>query len=81
MSGDMMAELGEIGGEMVDELIEGIQAHCTERPNPLITPQRHFFREIGSGLLVMRHEDLVTLCAAAITRIAYPELRNRGGDK
>lgn len=75
MSGDMMAELGEIGGEMVDELIEGIQAHCTERPNPLLTPQRHFFREIGYGLLAMRHEDLVTLCAAAITRIAYPELR------
>lgn len=76
---DMMAELGEIGGDMVDELIDGIQAHCTERPNPLLTPERHFFRELGSGLLAMSHDDLVTLCAAAITRIAYPQLQARSG--
>lgn len=79
MSGDLTAELGEIGGEMVDELVDGIRKHCTKRPNPLLTPERHFFRELGSGLLAMSHDDLVTLCAAAITRIAYPQLQSRGG--
>ncbi|NOQ62787.1 hypothetical protein [Mycolicibacterium fortuitum] len=71
---DLTAELGEIGGEMVDELVDGIRAYCSEHPNPLLTTERHFFRELGQGLLGMRQEDLVTLCAAAITRIAYPKL-------
>ncbi|MDV7194643.1 hypothetical protein [Mycolicibacterium fortuitum] len=69
---DLTAELAEIGGEMVDELIDGIKDYCADHPNPLLTVERHFFRELGQGMLVMRQEDLVTLCAAAITRIAYP---------
>lgn len=75
--GDMVDNISEIGGEMVDELIDGIRGHCEAVPNPLLAPERHFFRELGSGLVAMSHDDLLTLCAAAITRIAYPSLQTR----
>lgn len=71
---DMLDAISEIGGEMVDQLIDGIRAHCASTPNPLLAPERHFFREVGSGLAAMSHDDLLTLCAAAITRIAHPGL-------
>ena len=71
---DMLDAISEIGGEMVDQLIDGIRDHCASTPNPLLAPERHFFRELGSGLVAMSHDDLLTLCAAAITRIAHPDL-------
>jgi len=71
---DMVDAITEIGGEMVDQLIDGIREHCASTPNPLLAPERHFFREVASGLVAMSHDDLLTFCAAAITRIAYPHL-------
>lgn len=69
----MNSAIGEIGGEMVDQIIDGISQHCGARPNALLTAEHHLFREIGTGLRVMSHDDLLSLCAAAITRIAYPD--------
>ncbi|MBP2456268.1 hypothetical protein [Mycolicibacterium lutetiense] len=75
----MVDHISEIGGEMVDQLIGGIREHCASAPNPLLAPERHFFRELATGLVSMSHGDLLTLCAAAITRIAYPDLQIQGG--
>lgn len=68
----MNSAVGEIGGEMVDQIIDGIGQHCAANPNPLLTVEHHLFREVGRGLGAMSHDDLLSLCAAAITRIAHP---------
>ncbi|MFV8169677.1 hypothetical protein [Mycobacterium sp. DBP42] len=70
---DTTGAIGEIGGEMVDQIIDGISQHCAANPNPFLTPERHLFREIAVGLGAMSHDDLLSLCAAAITRIAHPD--------
>lgn len=69
--------LREIGGEMVDELVDGIRARCAAAPDPLLDPERQFFRTLASGLAGMSDVEVLALCAAAITRIAYPDLRIR----
>ena len=74
-----MNSLNEIAGEMVDQLIGVIREHCAAAPNPLLAPERHFFRELAVGLGdTMSPDDLLTLCAAALTRIAYPHLHRPG---
>ncbi len=70
---DVDAARTEISQTMVDEIVTGIRDYCSARPNPLLSPERHFFREVGCGLHAMKYDDLLTLCAAAITRIAFED--------
>ena len=76
MSGnaDTVSAIREIGFDMADELIAGMRDHCASNPNPLLTPERHFFRELGEGLRAVSHDDLLVLCAATLTRIAFPDM-------
>ncbi|EIU51613.1 hypothetical protein [Mycobacteroides abscessus] len=75
-TGAGLDNIGEIGGEMVGQLIDGVCGHCAAAaPNPLLARERDFFRELASGLVAMSPGDLLTLCAATTTRIAYPDLQ------
>lgn len=67
------AARNEISQTVVDEIVVGIRGYCSAHPNPLLSPERHFFREVGYGLHAMKYDDLLTLCAAAITRIAFED--------
>lgn len=70
----MVGHINEIGGAMVDQLIDGIREDCEAAPNPLLAPERQFFRELASELMTLPPNELIMFCAAAITRIAYPHL-------
>jgi hypothetical protein len=74
----MRDNLVDIGVVMVDQLVDGIREHCAQNPNPLLSPERHFFRELAYGMETMAHHDLLSLCAATITRIAYPDVMKGG---
>ena len=54
---DVDAARNEISQTMVDEIVTGIRDYCSARPNPLLSPERHFFREVGCGLHAMKYDD------------------------